>query len=297
MANRNYVVLTPARNEADYIVHTLRSMAAQEEPPLKWIVISDESTDGTDDLVREYASRYDWIELLRVEHDDTRNFGAKVRGFNAGYARVRTLDYAYIANLDADVSFGPGHFSFLLDQFERLPDHGLIGTVYIEHEDEKPGARFRNTEHVNGSLQFFRREAFEAIGGYQPIPIGGIDWVAEIKTRMAGWKTHSFSERHHFHHKPFVPGTGGLTARRFKYGFRDYCFGSHPLFQFVRGVNQMLRRPYVVGGLALMLGYAWGYLKRPERPVGRDIVRYYRREQMRGLWRRLGLGGSQKGNQ
>jgi len=289
MTNAKYVVITPARNEADYIGRTLQSMAAQTAPPLKWVIVSDGSTDGTDDLVATYADRYPWIELVQRQSPEQRNFAAKVHAFEAGYARVKDLDYRFIGNVDADVSFDPDQFEFLLRKFEELPDHGLLGTVYIEREGEQPGGRYRNPHHVNGSMQLFRREAFEQIGGYEPIPLGGVDWLAELKVRRANWKTRSFAEKHHFHHKPVRVGTGNLFGTRFRYGYRDFVFGSHPLFQCFRIVNQMGRRPFLLGGLCLMAGYLWGCCMRPERPISKDMVAYYRWEQFHLLKERLRL--------
>ena len=84
-----YVLITPARNEVKFIELTLKSMVAQTAPPLKWIVVSDGSTDGTDELVQKYAAHHDWIELIRMPERKERNFAGKVHAFNAGYAAPR----------------------------------------------------------------------------------------------------------------------------------------------------------------------------------------------------------------
>src|SRR5271168_2747142 len=101
----SYVLITPARNEADYIELTLKSVVTQTVRPAKWIIVSDGSTDGTDDIVRKYAADYPWIELLRMPERLERNFAGKVLAFQAGYTKVADLPYSVIANLDADVSF------------------------------------------------------------------------------------------------------------------------------------------------------------------------------------------------
>ena len=63
-----YVLITPARNEADLIEGTIKAVVAQTLRPKRWIIVSDGSTDGTDDIVTRYARDYSFIELLR--HDD-----------------------------------------------------------------------------------------------------------------------------------------------------------------------------------------------------------------------------------
>ena len=61
-----YVVITPARNEAEFIEGAIQSMVAQTMRPAKWVIVSDGSTDGTDDIVKKHAAQHDWIELVRM---------------------------------------------------------------------------------------------------------------------------------------------------------------------------------------------------------------------------------------
>src|SRR5215467_6869786 len=103
--NLEYVVITPARNEAHFIEQTLKSVTSQTVLPLKWVIVSDGSTDGTDDIVKQYAAQYPWIELLRMPERAERHFAGKVHAFNAGYTRVRDTEYDVVVSLDADISF------------------------------------------------------------------------------------------------------------------------------------------------------------------------------------------------
>ena len=82
-----YVLVTPARNEAQFIELTLRSVIAQTVRPVRWVIVSDGSTDGTDDIVRKYSAEHSWIELVRMPERHQRHFAAKVNAFNAGYTR------------------------------------------------------------------------------------------------------------------------------------------------------------------------------------------------------------------
>jgi glycosyltransferase involved in cell wall biosynthesis len=114
-----YVVVTPARNEERSIEMTIRSMIAQTAPPLRWVIVSDGSTDGTDDIVKKYSATHPWIELVRMPQREERHFAGKVYAFNAGRARVQELPYEVIASLDADITFEPDYFAFLLEKLER----------------------------------------------------------------------------------------------------------------------------------------------------------------------------------
>ncbi len=42
---RSYVVISPCRNEANYMRRTLDSMVAQSEVPALWVIIDDGSTE------------------------------------------------------------------------------------------------------------------------------------------------------------------------------------------------------------------------------------------------------------
>ncbi len=172
-----YVLITPARNEAAFIEETIRSVIAQTVRPLKWVIVSDGSTDGTDEIVRKHAVEHDWIELVRMPERNERHFAGKVYAFNAGYARVQGLDYKFIASLDADVSFDVEYCEFVLSKLVENPLLGVAGTPFREG-DTTYDYRYTSLDHVSGACQFFKRECFESIGGYVPLQVGGIDLVA-----------------------------------------------------------------------------------------------------------------------
>src|SRR5271166_602461 len=127
-----YVLITPARNEAQFIELTIRSVIAQTARPVKWIIVSDGSTDSTDDIVTKYAADYPWIELLRMPNRRERHFAGKAHAFNAGRAAVEDLDYEVIGNLDADVSFEADHFEFLVARFTDDARFGVVGAPFRE---------------------------------------------------------------------------------------------------------------------------------------------------------------------
>jgi poly-beta-1,6-N-acetyl-D-glucosamine synthase len=178
-----YVLITPARNEADFIELTLRSVVSQTVRPLKWVIVSDGSTDGMDDIVNTYTVQHPWIELVRMPERQERHFAGKVHAFNAGYAKVKDLPYDVIANLDADVSFDSDYFDFLLGRLADNPRLGVAGTPFREGTFQYD-YRFTSIEHVSGQIQLFRRKCFEEIGGYVPMKTGGVDLVAVITARM-----------------------------------------------------------------------------------------------------------------
>jgi poly-beta-1,6-N-acetyl-D-glucosamine synthase len=277
-----YVLITPARNEAQFIDLTLRSMVGQLYRPLKWVIVSDGSTDGTDDIVRKYTLDNPWIELLRMPERTERHFAGKVHAFNAGYMTAKALNPDVVGNLDADVSIEPEHFQFLLTKFAENPDLGVGGSPFREGSQQYD-YRFSNIENVWGGCQLFRRECYESIGGYTPVKGGGIDHIAVVSSRMKGWKTRTFTEKVCIHHRTMNTAEQSWLTAKFKLGAKDYSFGNHPLWELFRTFYQTRNRPLVLGGLALGAGYFWSMARRAEIPVSEDLVAFTRHEQMQRL--------------
>jgi glycosyltransferase involved in cell wall biosynthesis len=281
-----YVLITPARNEAQYIELTIQSVVAQTARPVKWVIVSDGSTDGTDEIVGSYAADHSWMELVRMPERRERNFAGKVHAFNAGRARVADLGFEVIGNLDADVTFEAEHFQFLVAKFAENSQLGVVGAPFREGTHQYD-YRFTNIENVWGGCQLFRRKCFEDIGGYAPVKGGCIDHIAVVSARMKGWKTRTFTEKICLHHREMGTAQQGALAAKFKTGAKDYSVGNHPVWQLFRMFYQMTQPPFVMGGLALGSGYAWSMVRRLKRPVSHDLVAFTRREQMQRLSRFL----------
>ena len=276
-----YVLITPARDEAEFIELTIKSVVAQTVRPVKWVIVSDGSTDGTDEIVKKYAADHSWIELLRMPERRERHFAGKAHAFNAGYARVKELEYEAIGSLDGDLSFDENYFSFLLGKLVEDPELGLIGTPFSNSSNKTYDFGVVGLEHVSGACQFFRRECFEEIGGYTPVKLGGVDYIALITARMKGWKTRTFTEKACLHHREMGTAEHGRLHASFRNGVKDYAFGGHPLWEVFRVIYQAKSRP--VGGLFLCAGYVWAAVRRVERPIPHEVVTFRRREQMQRL--------------
>jgi biofilm PGA synthesis N-glycosyltransferase PgaC len=291
----SYVLITPARNEAAFIERTLKSVVLQTVLPLKWIVVSDGSTDGTDETVQRHAREYPWIELLRMPERTERHFAGKVHAFNAGYSRVKGLKFEVVVSLDADISFEQDYFAFLLQQLQNDPTLGLVGTPFREASNQSYDYRFTSIEHVSGACQVFRRECFEDIGGYVPVK-KGIDHIAVVTARMKGWKTRTFPERECFHHREMGTAQAGKLGARLRMGENDYTIGNHPLWELFRSAYQTTKKPYFFGGAAILLGYVSAAVRRESRPVSPELVRFCRSEQLQRLARFFSLQKTSRGD-
>lgn len=279
-----YVLITPARNEEAFIEKTIASVVQQTYLPRKWVIVNDGSTDTTASRIEPYLSKYEWIELVNLPVRRERNFAAKVYAFNAGQERVENLGYEVIGNLDSDVSLEADHFEFLLNKFKDNPRLGVAGTVFREESGYNSETdSLEGQLHVSGQCQLFRRQCFADIGGYFANKAGGIDWIAVTTARMMGWKTRSYREKSFFHYRHLGTAERSAFAAAFSYGEKDYYLGGHPVWELFRVTYRMVKRPYVVEGLALGLGYSSAALRRLPRPISKELMAFHRREQMRKL--------------
>jgi glycosyltransferase involved in cell wall biosynthesis len=278
-----YVLITPAHNEAEFIDDTIQSVIRQTALPSKWVIVNDGSTDDTASIVGRYAGTYEWMELVNLPAREGRSFAAKAQAFKVGEERLKGLEYEVIGNLDADVTLDDDHFEFLMGKFKEDNHLGVAGTIFRGPGYSSDTDSFEGPNYVSGQCQMFRRQCYEEIGGYFPSRVGGIDWIAVTTARMIGWKTRSFREKSFFHNRILGTADRGDLAARFMYGKQDYYLGGHPIWQLFRCLYQTAKRPYLLGGIALLGGYLTAALDRTERPVSDELMRFHRKEQMAKL--------------
>lgn len=281
--NLNYILITPAYNEEMFIEKTIRSVINQTFLPLSWIIVSDGSTDNTNTIIRKYTNKFNWMTLIELPEKKDRDFASKVNAFNVGLNKIKSSNYDIICNLDADISFENNYFEYLLEKFDQEPKLGVAGTDYIEGNFHSFKNSYISVQHVNGGCQLFRKECFENIGGYIPVKAGGIDWIAVTTARMKGWITQSFPDRTFYHHRKIGTADSDVLTSYYRYGKKDYFLGGHPLWEIFRGIFQMTKKPFLLGGLILLSGYFGSMIRRDEKPISKELIKFHRQEQMKRL--------------
>ncbi len=282
---QGYVLITAARNEGAYIRQTIESVLAQTILPEKWVIVSDGSTDGTDEIVRLYQKEHSFMELLRKERQKSQlGFASKVMALRMGYQRVKGEVFNSVGHLDADVSFGPLYYSTLLKKFDESPCLGIGGGFILEKDASEFKSRPSNsTRSVAGAIQLFRRKCYEDIGEeFIPLKWGGEDWCAEIMARMKGWKVESFPELKVLHHKKSTAARG-MIRDNLRLGVMDYSFGSYPWFEILKCLRRIKEKPFFVGALLRFSGFLWCYWGESERAIPSDVLEYLRTEQKKRI--------------
>jgi glycosyltransferase involved in cell wall biosynthesis len=278
-----YCLMTAAYNEEANIARTIESVLAQSLSPKRWFIVSDGSVDKTDEIIKDYAAKHDFIRFVRMTRVPGRSFGRKVMALQSASKLLEEVQFDFIGNLDADVSVLPTYFEDLLAQFAKNPGLGIAGGFVCDETDGKFQSRRSNRVYsVAHAGQLVRRECYQAIGGYAVLEYGGEDWHAQIAAKMKGWTVESLPELKIFHHRP--TGTGdNLVRHKFRQGRMDYSFGSDALFELLKCLERLPEEPFFVGSLARLLGFSWSWIRRDRRPVSGDFMAFLRNEQKQKL--------------
>ena len=282
---RTYVVVSPGRNEAQYMRRTLDSVIAQTERPTRWIIVDDGSTDESPAILADYAARHDWITVIRREDRGHRAVGPGViEAFYAGLDTVSLDDFTYLCKLDLDLDLQPGYFAGLMDRMEADPRVGTCSgkTWYTGPAGQRVSENISDEMSI-GASKFMRVACFRQIGGFvREVMWDGIDCH---KARMLGWKPVSWDdpELRFEHLRPMGSSQQSIYTGRRRHGFGQYYMGTHPLFMLASVINRMSHPPYVLGGLAMLQGFLGAMLSRAPRHGDAELVAFIRAYQLRAL--------------
>jgi poly-beta-1,6-N-acetyl-D-glucosamine synthase len=286
-----YVVVTPVRNEEQYLSLTIRSMVAQTITPGQWIIVNDGSTDQTGRVAEAGARANAWIQVVnRPDRGFRKAGGGVVDAFCDGYRLIEDKAWDYLVKLDGDLSFDPGYFEKCFNYFDENPRLGIAGGTICARRDGVFEAEAKNDPafHVRGATKIYRRACWQEIGGLIHAP--GWDTLDEVKANMLGWQTRTLAGIQVLHHRP-TGAAYGTWNDRVKAGVANYIAGYHPLFMLLKSIKRMTEKPYVIGGCALLFGFVKGYVKRIPQVEDKALIRYFREQQLDRLLGRKSLWG------
>jgi len=277
--NYRYVLITAARNEEGFIENTIKSMIEQTYLPFKWIIVSDQSTDNTDNIVKKYEKDFSFIELLRIDGAQDRDFASKVYAVQTAYDKLKVLDYDFIGILDADITMEKNYYETMIDKFDKDEKLGLVGGAFINMNE---GVAVKMPSHpysVRGAVQLFRRKCYEEIGGLIPLKWGGEDGIACVAVRMKGWKVQTFEEQIVYHHRTTGSVGTNYVTKRLRDGKVEYSLGYIPSFQFIKAITRWREKPVFWGVFFRLAGYWILKLKRVKRSIPKELHEYFKIEQ------------------
>ncbi|WP_029001905.1 glycosyltransferase family 2 protein [Azohydromonas australica] len=270
-----YVLVTPVKDEAAFIRETLMSVKRQTHLPLRWVIVDDGSCDDTPRILREHADDVPWLTVVSTGAKKRKLGSAEVLAFQRGLEHIDpALQYDVVVKLDGDVRLPETYFERVLERMAAAPDWGIVSGVYCEEKDGQwlpvpmPGY------HAAGASKVVRRQCFQDIDGF--IARKGWDTVDEIRAGLHGWRTGHFEDIQFYHLKPEGQAMGRLSTHRF-HGEIYYQTGGGLLFLLLKVAHRMMAgQPRILGGMAMLWGYAVSVLSNKDRLVNREEAQYYR---------------------
>jgi glycosyltransferase involved in cell wall biosynthesis len=277
-------IISPVRDEAQYVRKTLDAMVAQTVQPEEWLFVDDGSNDDTRAIIESYATDHRWIRVVSRDNRGFRQLGAGViAAFDFGRDRLRNQDYEYIAKLDGDMSFPPRYLEIMLNTLQSDPKLAAVSGKVFRPESQGYTEEFMIDEMVAGQFKLYKRAAFDDIGGFtQTILWDGIDIH---RCRMKGYKTRSFHdpEARLVHHRLMGSSDANVYKGRMRLGRGIWFMGYHPLYAIASGLFRAHERPYVIGGLIIIASYFYAAIRREPRFDDREFIRELQRWQLEQL--------------
>lgn len=286
-----YVVITPVRDEADYILKTIESVARQTILPGKWIIVDDGSIDRTPQILDSESSKYPWIHVIHRSNRGYRKAGGGVvEAFYDGYAAIGSVDWDFLVKLDGDLSFEPDYFEKCFAHFSSDPKLGIGGGTICSQEDGRLTVDSASDPpfHVRGATKIYRRACWEKISPLIVAP--GWDTFDEVKANMLGWGTRTFQGLNLIQHKATGQADGSWRNWH-KNGVGSYIAGYHPAFMLAKCVKRAFKKPLFLASAALWIGFCSGYIKGIPQVPDAGAIQYLRKQQLLRLFSRPSIYG------
>jgi biofilm PGA synthesis N-glycosyltransferase PgaC len=283
---REFILLTAAKNEEQYIGEVIQSVLRQNILPLAWFIMDDGSIDQTAQIVGRFAAKYPLIRFYSIQNTGRRSFGSKDKAINAAYELARQLKFDFVGIQDADIAPKENnYYEKILNKFEANMKLGITGGYIYERSNGTWACRKGNSpDSVAGGIQMFRRTCYEQIGGYTPLHFGGEDWLAELNAKMSGWEVMAFPELPVYHYR-LTSSSGGRWRGLFRLGMMDASFGSHPVFELLKCARRIVESPVFIGSVIRFSGYIWWSTSGRHPLLDPEKVGYLRNEQLTKVWK------------
>lgn len=287
-----YVVVSPVRDEGEYLDATIRSVVEQTIRPTQYILVNDGSSDNTLEIIQSWAAKHLWI--VPVDRRAA-NEGASIKdqgrgkrareakeiiAFYDGFERLTVTDWDFLVKLDGDLGFASDYFERCFLEFANDTQLGVGGGVICHMENGVPVIEKNPHFHVRGATKIYRKTCWDAIGGV--VKGAGWDTLDELKANMLGWASRSFSGLQviHFRH---TGAANGKWQNAVKKGEWNYISGYHPLFMAAKVVRNIFKRPHFKGAAGLLCGYVSAFCTKAVRVDDPQLIRYIQNQQLRRL--------------
>lgn len=271
-----FLLLTPAHNEADQAESLVAAVRASTLAPSRWLVVDDNSTDGTGEAFSRAGSDLPFLEVLRIDSRGEYMSFRISEVLRAGLARHALAADGYLGVLDADIRFGASYWHALRQRLEGDSRIGIASGALCARAADGSW-RLETGQHADlprGGLRLVRAACLAEVRGVQRSRAW--DTVMNTRARLSGWTTVLYEDILALSTRP--------TASRAEYadvgksfGQRYYDIGRPAWYALYKACSSASRGDRA-RARGLLTGYFGEALRRSERAADAELRRYYRWE-------------------
>ena len=281
MGLKEYILVTPCKNEEESLDMLIQSICEQTIPPALWVIVDDGSTDKSPEIISKAVEKFSWLHSLRLT-EEPRDLGIHVSEvyragfeFAISYCSKEKMYYDYIGVVDADLYVEHDYFEILINEFEKESSLGVVsGHVGNKVNGRVIWSDFR-ADLPNGGARLWSRKCFEETGGYAVTC--SPDSVSNVKAMLHGWDTKQIKDTTAISTRPYASAQGQWFGYR-KLGSNNYYIGYSPLHVLLKGMKLLYSKDgYTKSGvgLAYIYGYFNSYILRKPRIEDEEILQHY----------------------
>jgi len=270
-----FLIITPAKNEGEYIGGLIESMAAQEKLPERWVIVDDGSTDDTVAIIQSHQKKLPWLFLEQKENKgEVRSGGSKVvRAFYHGFDRHQDIDHDVVMKLDADLTLPLDYLSRMQNEFEKDGSLGICGGYCMVPTEDGWHREAQSSHHVRGALKAYRKECFDAIGGITET--WNWDGLDNMMAMQKKWTVRNI-ESAVKHHRPTTAAYEPVQ-HAYRSGVEAYRMGSDLPLALLRSAFKLHTSPILKNSVHYLKGFLDARRRKEPKVVDEQLARFIRR--------------------
>lgn len=273
-----FIIISPVRNEENYILNTILSVINQTIIPTEWIIVNDGSTDSTKTIIEKTIVDYPWIKLINLDDRGYYYPGTGVVNvIKKGFENISTNDWDYLVKLDCDITIEANYFENILKEFENNPNLGIASGAIFLLENGKEIKEKSQSDHPWGASKIYRRKCYNEINGWKAIP--GWDLADLLSAQMNGWETRCFDQYKIYHYRKTGSRRSDITSGMFLLGRFHFRYGYGVVYTFIKSIYHLTEKPVIIGGISIFLGYIYAFIRQEDRLFEKNMRIFLRKKQ------------------
>lgn len=281
-----HIIITPVFNESQHLNTFIKSIISQTLPPSIFCLVDDNSTDNSAEIIKNYSTKYDWINYVYHKSGDHKSQGGKiVNAFNYGLSKLDISDAYFLSKIDADLELPHDYFEKIFQVFSNNYKVGICGGKIIENTNGQWVKTIQDDYFVRGALKSYRLECFKEIGGIKPVL--GWDGLDIMMALHKNWETCVLPiDVKHFR---VASSDYDVSELNFRLGRANYQNGSNLFLTLIRSTVKIWRQKTIKGGYSFLKGFLQARNEKIPLNVDEQLKRFINNFHMKRIFSLKGV--------